>query len=47
MGFKWGAGDMVGALHVAVNELGAAGGTEVAKALATNSTLQQLDLGGE
>ena len=42
-----GAGDMVGALHVADNGLGAAGGTEVAKALATNSTLQQLNLGCE
>ena len=42
-----GAGDMVGALHVAGNELDAACGTEVAKALATNSTLQQLNLYGE
>ena len=46
-GSEAGAGDMVGALHVAGNRLGAAGGTEVAKALATNSTLQQLNLGGE
>ena len=34
-------------MHVADNRLDAAAGTEVAKALATNSTLQQLDLGGE
>ena len=47
VGFKWGAGDMVGALHVAGNDLGAEGATQIAKALTTNSTLTGLNLGGE
>ena len=47
VGFKWGAGDMVGALHVADNELGAEGATQIAKALTTNSTLTDLNLEGE
>ena len=47
VGFKWGAGDMVGALHVADNDLGAEGATQIAKALTTNSTLTHLDLEGE
>ena len=46
-GIEVGVGDLVGALHVAVNELGAEGGTEVAKALLTNTTLTELDLRGE
>ena len=51
VGFKWGAGDMVGALHVAGNDLdvagndlGAEGATQIAKALTTNSTLTDLNL---
>ena len=44
VGFKWGAGDMVGALHVADNKLGAEGATQIAKALTTNSTLTDLNL---
>ena len=47
VGFKWGAGDMVGALHVAVNDMGAEGVTQIAKALTTNSTLTHLDIGRE
>ena len=47
VGFKWGAGDMVGALHVAGNDLGAEGATQIAKALTTNSTLTHLDIGRE
>ena len=34
----------VGALHVAGNELGEKGGTEVAKALLKNTTLKKLNL---
>ena len=37
----------VGAWHVAVNELGEKGGTEVAKALLKNTALTALGLGGE
>ena len=44
VGFKWGAGDMVGALHVADNGLGDEGATQIAKALTTNSTLTHLNL---
>ena len=47
VGFKWGAGDMVGALHVAGNDLGAEGATQIAKALTTNSTLTDLNLACE
>ena len=46
-GIEVGVGDLVGALHVAGNKLGAEGGTEVAKALLTNTTLTELDLRGE
>ena len=42
-----GVGDVVGALHVADNGLGEKGGSEVAKALLTNTTLTELDLSGE
>ena len=48
MGLKWwGSVSDVGALHVAGNELGEKGGTEVAKALLNNTTLTDLDLIGE
>ena len=48
MGLKrWGSVSDVGALHVAVNELGEKGGTEVAKALLKNTTLTELYLWGE
>ena len=48
VGLKWwGAGGDAGALHVAGNELGEKGGTEVAKALLKNTTLTELGLGGE
>ena len=48
MGLKWwGSVSDVGALHVAVNDLGEKGGTEVAKALLKNTTLTSLDLQGE
>ena len=40
-------GDVVGAVHVADNKLGEKGGTAVAKALKTNTTLTQLELNGE
>ena len=46
-GTEVGVGDVVGAVHVADNELGEKGGTAVAEALKTNTTLRQLDLGGE
>ena len=42
-----GVGDVVGAVHVADNSLGEKGGTAVAKALKTNTTLTQLILGCE
>ena len=38
---------MVGALHVAGNKLGEKGGSEVAKALLTNTTLTELHLASE
>ena len=45
MGLKWwGSVSDVGALHVADNELGEKGGTEVAKALLNNTTLTALYL---
>ena len=48
MGLKWwGSVSDVGALHVAANELGEKGGTEVAKALLKNTTLTELILWGE
>ena len=48
MGLKWwGSVSDVGALHVAGNELGEKGGTEVAKALLKNTTLKKLDLACE
>ena len=43
----WGSVSDVGALHVAENDLGEKGGTEVAKALLKNTTLTVLGLGGE
>ena len=46
-GTEVGVGDVVGALHVAGNELGEKGGTAVAKALLNNTTLTGLGLGGE
>ena len=42
-----GVGDVVGAVHVAANELGEKGLTAVAEALKTNTTLRQLYLHGE
>ena len=42
-----GVGDVVGALRVAGNGLGEKGGSEVAKALLTNTTLTELNLGCE
>ena len=48
MGLKWwGSVSDVGALHVAGNELGEKGGTEVAKALLKNTTLTELRLHSE
>ena len=48
MGLKgWGSVSDVGALHVAGNELGEKGGTEVAKALLKNTTLTTLYLYSE
>ena len=46
-GTEVGVGDVVGALHVADNGLGEKGGTEVAKALLTNTALAALYLHGE
>ena len=46
-GIEVGVGHLVEALHVAVNQLGAEGGTEVPKPLLTNTTLTELDLRGE
>ena len=46
-GSEAGAGDMVGALHVADCGLGAEGGTKVAEALVANSTLTKLNLSCE
>ena len=42
-----GVGDVVGAVHVADNQLGEKGGTAVAEALKTNTALTQLNLRGE
>ena len=42
-----GVGDVVGALRVAVNDLGKKGGSEVAKALLTNTTITELGLSCE
>ena len=42
-----GVGDVVGAVHVADNKLGEKGGTAVAEALKTNTTLTELYLYGE
>ena len=48
VGLKWwGSVSDVGALHVADNELGEKGGTEVAKALLKNTTLKKLELYSE
>ena len=48
MGLKWwGSVSDVGAWHVADNELGEKGGTEVAKALLNNTALKKLGLYGE
>ena len=48
MGLKWwGSVSDVGALHVADNELGEKGGTEVAKALLNNTALKKLNLASE
>ena len=47
MGLKWWGLSDVGAVHVAGNGLGEKGGTEVAKALLTNTTLKKLDLCSE
>ena len=46
-GTEVGVGDVVGAVHVAGNGLGKMGGTAVAWALKTNTTLTQLNLYGE
>ena len=46
-GTEVGVGDVVGAVHVAANELGEKGGTAVAEALKTNTKLTQLQLGRE
>ena len=43
-GTEVGVGDVVGAVHVAGNELGEKGGTAVAEALKTNTTLTELYL---
>ena len=42
-----GVGDVVGAVHVAGNSLGEKGGTAVAEALKTNTTLTQLAIWSE
>ena len=48
VGLKWwGSVSDVGALHVADNELGEKGGTEVVKVLLKNTTLTELNLDGE
>ena len=48
VGLKWwGSVSDVGALHVAGNGLGEKGGTELAKALLSNTALTQLGLGSE
>ena len=48
VGLKWwGSVSDVRALHVAGSGLGGKGGTEVAKALLTNTTLKKLDLCSE
>ena len=48
VGLKWwGSVSDVGALHVAGNELGEKGGTEVAKALLNNTALTLLKLTSE
>ena len=48
VGLKWwGSVSDEGAVHVAGNELGEKGGTEVAKALLNNTTLKKLWLQGE
>ena len=46
-GTEVGVGDVVGAVHVAGNELGEKGGTAVAEMLKTNTALTQLHLGSE
>ena len=46
-GTEVGVGDVVGAVHVAGNHLGEKGGTAVAEALKTNTTLTQLGLACE
>ena len=46
-GTEVGVGDVVGAVHVAANELGEKGGTAVAEALKINTTLTQLQLYSE
>ena len=46
-GTEVGVGDVVGAVHVADNELGKKGGTAVAEALKTNTALTQLIVGCE
>ena len=43
-GTEVGVGDVVGAVHVAGNELGEKGGTAVAGALKINTALTQLNL---
>ena len=40
-----GVDDVVGSLHVAGNKLGEKGGSEVARALMTNTTLTEINLG--
>ena len=48
VGLKWwGSVSDVGAWHVAENRLGEKGGTEVAKALLSNTALRLLGLSGE
>ena len=42
-----GVSDVVGAVHVAGNQLGEKGGTAVAEVLKTNTALTKLVLGGE
>ena len=46
-GTEVGVGDVVGAVHVAGNDLGEKGGTAVAEALKTNTTLSQLYIESE
>ena len=43
-GTEVGVGDVVGAVRVADNKLGEKGGTAVAEALKTNTTLTELNL---